>query len=361
MPGRAETAEGTLEDLNVESFVELVPPHEVKEAVPITEHGFETVKLSRQAVQAVLDPSLPADRLVVVTGPCSVHDKEEALEYTSWLGEMRRIYGDDLELIQRMYFEKPRTTIGWGGLVTDPHLDGSNDVNHGLRTARELLRDATDQGVPAATEWLDTDTPEYYAGLISWGAIGARTAESPLHRRVASGLSMPVGFKNGTGGNVQLAVDAVVAARHSQLVTATLPDGRRAKVKTRGNLNSHIILRGGADGPNYSEGHVQAAVQMLDEAGLPQKIMIDVSHGNSGKDHRNQQPVARDVANQVAAGSQAIMGVMIESNLKAGKQPFEPGASFERGVSITDACVDLEETEIMLGVLAEAVRERRPS
>ena len=272
---------------------------------------------------------------------------------------MRAVYKSDLELIMRVYFEKPRTTVGWEGLIKDPHLDESYDINYGLMAARKLLRDITDQGVPVGTEWLDTDTPEYNGGLVSWSAIGARTTESPLHRKLVSGLSSPNGFKNSTSGDIQPAVDAVVVAQHSHRFNGTNEDGQRVIVATTGNPDCHIILRGGSSGPNYSADHVHAATEALEKAGLVKKLMIDASHGNSNKDYRNQSPVIKDVAGQVAAGDKTIMGVMIESHLKEGNQPFNPGGPHEYGVSITDACVNLEETEKMFQVLAGAVQDRR--
>ena len=351
--------EPRVEDLRVASFRPLLSPQEVRRANPPTERGLAAVDAGRNAIRSTLDSEILGNRLIVVTGPCSVHNVDQSLEYTAWLREKRAAYSNELELLQRVYFEKPRTTVGWEGLVMDPHLDESFDINYGLMAAGKLLRDTTDQGVPVATEWLDTDTPEYYGGFISWGAIGARTTESPLHRRLASGLSSPIGFKNGTGGNIQLAVDAVIAASYEHRFIGTKEDGRRAIVATKGNPDCHIVLRGGSNGPNYSPDKIEEAAVALERAHLAKKVMIDASHGNSSKDYRNQLPVVREIARQVSDGNNTIMGVMVESNLIEGKQDFKPGGPFEYGVSITDGCVNLDETDLMFQILADAVQSRR--
>ncbi|OGL30239.1 3-deoxy-7-phosphoheptulonate synthase [Candidatus Saccharibacteria bacterium RIFCSPHIGHO2_02_FULL_47_12] len=351
--------EAQTENLHIRNLRPLLAPSEVKLAHPATERSIETVAAGRTAIHAALDIAAPSDRLVVITGGCSIHNVDEALEYTHWLREERSAHGNELELVQRVYFEKPRTTIGWEGFINDPNLDESFDINYGLMAARKLVGDITDLGVPIGTELLDNITVQYYAGLVSWGAIGARTTESPLHKRLASGLSFPVGFKNGTGGSVQLAVDAVVAAKHSHHFPAITDEGKAAIASTKGNPDCHIILRGGSQSPNYDAESIEEATGLLVEAGLSPIVMVDVSHANSNKDYRNQMIVIEDIVTQIASGSTAIMGVMIESNLKEGKQTFEAGKKHEYGVSITDGCVSLDETDAMLQLLAEAVKARR--
>lgn len=351
--------EALAENLHIRSLRPLHTPLEIKRAHPASDRSIATVMAGREAVQAALDCSNPEDRLVVVTGPCSVHDTDEAIEYAYWLKEQRAVFGDDLELVQRVYFEKPRTTVGWKGLINDPHLDESFDINFGLMAARKLVNDITDIGVPIGTELLENITPQYFAGLVSWGAVGARTTESQLHRQLASGLSFPVGFKNGTDGSVQVAVDAALAAAFPHHFPAITDEGKAAIARTEGNPDCHIILRGGSSGPNYDAESVAAAVEKLAEKDLPPTVMIDASHANSSKDYRNQITAVQSVAEQVRAGSTAIMGMMIESNLEAGSQQFRPGQKHEHGVSVTDACVDLTETRQMLTLLAEAVQQRR--
>ncbi len=348
------------ENTHIRSLRPVSTPEEIKRAHPATDRGLETVENSRSEIRSVLNehPN-SSDKLVVVTGGCSVHDVDEALEYTDWLAQRRLEYGEELELVQRVYFEKPRTTIGWEGLINDPHLDESNDINYGLMAARKLLVNITDKGVPVGTELLDTTTVQYYAGLVSWGAIGARTTESQLHRHLASGLSFPMGFKNGTGGNIKVAVDAVKSAQSNHHFTAIDDEGKLAIATTDGNPDCHIILRGGSSNPNYDADHVKHAASLLKESGLNQNIMIDASHANSLKNHKNQIVVVEDAAEQINNGSNLIMGVMIESNLVEGKQDFRPGQKHEYGVSITDACVGLEETEKMLQILRDAVKKRR--
>jgi 3-deoxy-7-phosphoheptulonate synthase len=299
------------------------------------------------------------DRLIAVVGPCSIHDTKAALEYADQLRQVAAALSDDLLIIMRVYFEKPRTTVGWKGLINDPQLDGSFDINNGLRAARGLLLDLAERGLPAGSEFLDVITPQFIADLISWGAIGARTTESQVHRELASGLSMPVGFKNGTDGNVQIAIDAIGASRHPHHFLSVTKQGISAIVNTTGNDTCHLILRGSNSGPNSDESSVSDAQAKLTGASVNHRLMIDCSHGNSRKDHSKQPAVAQQVATQVANGSTAIMGVMIESHLKAGKQNHQAGTPLVYGQSITDACLDWESTVPVLEQLAAAVRDRR--
>jgi len=296
---------------------------------------------------------------VVVVGPCSIHDPEAALEYAARLRPLADEHRDALVLVMRTYFEKPRTTVGWKGFLNDPHLDGSCRVAEGIRRARELLLAILGLGVPCATEWLDPVTPQYLADCISWAAIGARTSESQTHREMASGLSMPVGFKNGTDGTVQIAIDAIRSAAHPHQFLSVTKQGVAAIVVTHGNPDCHVILRGGERGPNYAAEHVERVAHDLGRAGLPPRIMVDCSHANSGKDHRRQPAVARDLAHQIAGGSRALIGVMMESFLVEGRQNVEPGKKLLYGQSITDACLDWETTAPLLVELATAVRKRR--
>ena len=299
------------------------------------------------------------DRLLVVVGPCSIHDEKAALEYAQLIkGEFSK-YGDALQLVMRVYFEKPRTTVGWKGYINDPRLDESFDINRGLHLARKLLLNLTAMRIPTGTEFLDAISPQYVADLVTWGAIGARTVESQVHRELASGLSMPVGFKNGTGGGLGIAIDAIRAAQGSHHFLSVTKQGVAAIVKTTGNDSCHIILRGGKSGPNFSPDHVAEVTGMLEKAGLTPSIMIDCSHGNSNKDHRNQPKVAAEVASQIRAGNKAITGVMIESHLIEGRQDVVPGKKLSYGQSITDACIAWEDTKAVLANLADAVRDRR--
>jgi len=349
----------SLENTHIRDINELPFPLEIKEATPATPNSIATVLAGRTAVENTLATSSTREKLLVVTGPCSVNDPKSALEYAEWIKQKRDQYGDELEIMMRMYFEKPRTTVGWKGLINDPNLDESFDINTGLRTARQLAVDITDKGVPVGTEILDNMTPQYFGGLISWGAIGARTVESQPHRELASGLSFPIGFKNGTGGNVQFAVDAVSAAAHPHRFLAITDEGTAAIASTSGNPHGHIILRGGSTGPNYSTTDIASATEKLAKKDLSPIVMIDSSHANSGKDHTKQIEVVQEVARQITGGSTAIMGVMIESNLKAGAQPFSPGSKHEYGLSITDACVDLDTTNAMLEILANSIQKRK--
>ena len=300
------------------------------------------------------------DRLLAVVGPCSIHDPEAALEYAAKLKEVAKKIEKDVFVIMRVYFEKPRTTVGWKGLINDPALDDSFDINRGLRVARGLLLDLANMGIPSGTEFLDTISPQYIADLIAWGAIGARTTESQIHRELASGLSMPVGFKNGTGGSIQIALDAIQSSSRPHHFLSVTKQGVSAIVSTAGNDSCHLILRGGKSGPNYEKPEIEAAAAMLREQNLPASVMVDCSHGNSLKDYRNQPLVARNLANQIAAGSKEITSVMIESNLVEGNQKLAKDLStLTRGQSVTDACIGWDDTVETLEFLAAAVRKRR--
>ncbi len=346
------------DDLRITGLNPLISPAVLGYYLPITEPASELVAEARAQASAILRGE--DDRLLAVVGPCSIHDPEAALEYAAKLKAEAERLKDDVFVIMRVYFEKPRTTVGWKGLINDPHLDGSFDINHGLRVARGLLLDLANMGVPAGTEFLDTISPQYIADLISWGAIGARTTESQVHRELASGLSMPVGFKNGTGGSIQIALDAIQSASRPHHFLSVTKQGVSAIVSTSGNDACHLILRGGKSGPNYEKPAVDAVVAMLEEQNLPPHVMVDCSHGNSMKDYRNQPLVARNLANQVAEGSGAIVAVMIESNLVEGNQKLVPEIDkLVRGQSVTDACLGWDDTVETLDRLAEAVRKRR--
>ncbi|MEW6750480.1 MAG: 3-deoxy-7-phosphoheptulonate synthase [Candidatus Latescibacterota bacterium] len=345
------------DDLRIAALRPLIPPAILMEELPITEAASRTVAQTRREVEAIIKGE--DDRLVAVVGPCSIHDPGAALEYGSLLAGLAEEVRQDLCLLMRVYFEKPRTTVGWKGLINDPHLDGSFAINTGLRLGRRLLLELANRGVPAGSEFLDTITPQFIADLIAWGAIGARTTESQVHRELASGLSMPVGFKNGTEGNVQIAIDAIRAARHPHHFLSVTKQGISAIVSTAGNDSCHLILRGARGRPNHDAESVERASSRLREAGLPHRVMVDCSHGNSGRDHRCQPAVARCVAEQVAAGSEVICGIMVESHLVEGQQKHEPGKSLVYGQSITDACISWGDTAPLLRELAAAVRQKR--
>lgn len=344
------------DDIRINEIKELLPPIAVLEKYPATDTASSTVFESRQAIHRLLAGE--DDRLLVVIGPCSIHDTEAAIEYGKRLKVLRDHYADRLEIVMRVYFEKPRTTVGWKGLINDPYLDNSFQINDGLRTGRKLLLDLNDLGLPTASEFLDMITPQYLADLMSWGAIGARTTESQVHRELASGLSCPVGFKNGTDGTIKVAADAIGAASASHHFLSVTKLGHSAIVATAGNPDCHIILRGGKE-PNYSADHVATVCAGLEKAGLPQKLMIDFSHANSSKQYQRQLVVCDDVCAQLAAGQQAIMGVMVESHLVEGRQDLEDGCELTYGQSITDACIGWEDTETLLAQLADAVTARR--
>lgn len=344
------------DDLRIREIKELSPPAHVMREFPCTADIASTVYQARQAVHDVLHGK--DDRLVVVIGPCSIHNPEAARDYASRLQAQRERFRDDLEIIMRVYFEKPRTTVGWKGLINDPGLDGSFNINQGLRTARELLIDVNALGMPAGCEYLDMITPQYIADLVSWGAIGARTTESQVHRELASGLSCPVGFKNGTGGSIQIAVDAIKAASQPHHFLSVTKGGHSAIVSTQGNRDCHLILRGGKQ-PNYQAEHIQAAAQALEASGSPVRIMVDVSHANSSKDYRNQPVVLEDICTQIESGDERVFGVMIESNLVGGRQDLIAGQPLVYGQSITDGCIDWDTSVRALERLASAARTRR--
>ena len=344
-------------DLHVESIRPLLPPAILLEELPLSEEGSVTVARARDEVSRVL--GFRDDRLIVIVGPCSIHDPAAATDYARRLAKLAGELGADLRLVMRVYFEKPRTTVGWKGLINDPHLDGSFAINEGLRLARRLLLDLVALGVPAGCEFLDPITPQFISDLVTWGAIGARTTESQVHRELASGLSMPVGFKNGTDGGVQIAIDALRAAAHPHRFLGVTEQGLAGIVATRGNSDCHVILRGGASGPNYDAISVQKTLAALRDAGVPPRLMVDTSHGNSEKDHCRQPVVAREIVAQVAQGEAGIIGVMMESFLVDGRQDLVDPAKLTYGQSITDACMGWEATVPVLRELAQAVRARR--
>lgn len=344
------------DDLRILEINELAPPSHLLREFPASDRAAQTTFSARQAAHRVLHGA--DDRLLVVIGPCSIHDVEDAREYARRLLELLPRFDKDLLIVMRVYFEKPRTTVGWKGLINDPRLDNSFRINEGLRLARALLLEINEMGLSCATEFLDTITPQYTADLIAWGAIGARTTESQVHRELASGLSCPVGFKNGTDGNVRIAVDAIRAARAPHHFLSVTKGGHSAIVSTSGNEDCHVILRGGQEA-NYDAAHVDAAAREIAVAGLAARIMIDFSHANSNRDFRRQLDVARDVAAQLAAGEDRIIGAMVESHLVEGRQNIEPGKSLERGKSVTDACLGWDDSVALLEILAQGVRERR--
>jgi 3-deoxy-7-phosphoheptulonate synthase len=345
------------DDLRIREIRPLIPPAILIEELPITARSASTVATTRAAVAAALRGD--TRRLVAVVGPCSIHDPAAALEYAERIHAVARRLADDLIVVMRAYFEKPRTVAGWKGLINDPDLDESYHINKGLRLARTLLLAINERGLPTASEFLDTQVPQYLADLTSVAAIGARTTESPVHRELASGLSMPVGFKNGTNGNVQIAVDAVTSARHPHWFAGVTKQGIGAILQTAGNDTCFVILRGGTrTGPNYHRRAVEDAGARLAAAGLPQRVMVDCSHGNSGKDHRRQVDVAADISGQIAAGSPHILGVMIESHLVEGRQDVQQGAALVQGQSITDACLSFDQTVPLLERLAKARASR---
>lgn len=345
------------DDLRIRWTEVVVSPARLHEELPLSETAAWTVYSSRKDLKEILDGN--DDRLLVVVGPCSIHDPQAAREYAHRLKGLRETLAEDLLIVMRVYFEKPCTTVGWKGLLNDPHIDSSFRINEGLRLGRHLLLDLAELGVPAGTEFLDLMTPQYLSDLVSWGAIGARTTESQAHRELASGLSCPIGFKNGTSGNLQIAVDAVVSATHPHVFLGHSKEGQSAIFATVGNPDCHIILRGGRGTTNYSAEHVEQASGQLLKVGLPARVMIDCSHANSGKDYTRQPLVCRDIASQIAGGEKRIFGIMIESHLLAGRQDICPGEPLTHGQSITDACIGWEETELLLKELAQAVRARR--
>lgn len=346
----------TIEDLRIRAIKEVVTPAQVHEEYPVSTAVSATVSQARNDIHNILKND--DDRLLVVVGPCSIHDPKAAMEYAERLQSIRAELAKELVIVMRVYFEKPRTTVGWKGLINDPDLDNSFEINKGLRLARKLLLDINSLGVPAGTEFLDLITPQYVADLVSWGAIGARTTESQLHRELASGLSCPIGFKNGTDGTLKIAIDAVRAANRPHHFLSMTKAGHSAIFSTNGNEDCHVILRGGQQ-PNYDAHSVDLAARGLEDAGLEQRLMIDLSHANSRKKYEKQIEVGADVAGQVAKGDQRIMGIMIESHLTAGRQDVAPGKELAYGQSITDGCVSWEQTTPLLKLLADAVSCRR--
>jgi 3-deoxy-7-phosphoheptulonate synthase len=344
------------DDLRIKEIKELAPPTHLLREFPLSEKAANTTFEARQDIHRILHGA--DDRLLVIMGPCSVHDVKAAKEYAGKLLEAKKKLTADLLVVMRVYFEKPRTTVGWKGLINDPTLDGSFRINEGLKIARELLLELNESGLPVGCEFLDMITPQYIADLVSWGAIGARTTESQIHRELASGLSCPVGFKNGTDGNIKIAIDAIRAAQAPHHFLSVTKAGTSAIVSTTGNEDCHVILRGGK-APNYDAASVDAAGRGLAEAGIPARIMIDFSHSNSSKKPEKQVDVAQDVAHQVANGDERIFGVMVESHLKAGRQDLVPGKPLAYGVSITDGCISWDESRGVLEALAEGVRKRR--
>ncbi len=345
-----------IDDTRIGAVRPLVTPALLQEWLPAPPVAEALVEHSRQAISRILRGG--DDRLIAVVGPCSIHDHDEALEYAGQLHEQARTHDDALLIVMRVYFEKPRTTVGWKGYINDPHLDGSFAINEGLEMARRLLLDVLAIGLPVATEFLDLLSPQFISDLVSWGAIGARTTESQSHRQLASGLSCPVGFKNGTDGSIQVAADAILAARAPHAFMGMTKMGQAAIFETRGNDDCHLILRGGK-APNFHAADVAQACARLDAAGLRAQVMIDVSHANSSKQHARQIEVAADVAAQIAAGDSRIIGVMIESHLHEGRQDIVPGQPLRAGVSVTDACIGMAQTLPVLQGLADAVRARR--
>ena len=344
------------DDLRILGITEVMAPEQLHSEFPLTEDGSRNISETRQAIHDILHGE--SDRLLVIIGPCSIHDPDAAREYASRLKKVREQLNNDLLIVMRVYFEKPRTIVGWKGLINDPNLDNSYEINKGLRLARGLLADLNNMGIPTATEYLDLITPQYLADLISWGAIGARTTESQAHRELASGVSSPVGFKNGTDGSLKIAIDAVNAASRPHSFLSLTKAGHSAIFATSGNEDCHIILRGGKK-PNYDAASVSHAAKELKAAGLPVRLMIDLSHANSEKNHGRQIDVGDDVGRQIASGDERIIGIMIESHLVAGRQDVVSDKELVYGLSITDACIGWDESETLLHTLAKSVRERR--
>ena len=344
------------DNTRITGLLEVSPPNDVISEFPITPPVSELVFKSRQNISDIIHGR--DDRLVVVVGPCSIHDPKAAIEYAKKLKNLESSLSSELKIVMRVYFEKPRTTVGWKGLINDPNLDDSYDVNKGLREARKILLDINEIGLPAATEYLDIITPQYISDLISWGAIGARTTESQVHRELASGLSCPVGFKNSTNGSIQVAIDAIGSASQPHIFLSITKEGKSAIFNSSGNKDCHVILRGGKI-PNFESKFIKETSSILAKSGNPTSLMVDMSHGNSQKQFKKQLLVNKDIANQIASGERSIFGVMIESHLVEGNQSIGPKESLTYGQSITDACVSWEDTEIMLKLLSSAVKSRR--
>ena len=344
------------DNTRITGLLEVSPPNDVISEFPITPPVSELVFKSRQNISDIIHGR--DDRLVVVVGPCSIHDPKAAIEYAKKLKNLESSLSSELKIVMRVYFEKPRTTVGWKGLINDPNLDDSYDVNKGLREARKILLDINEIGLPAATEYLDIITPQYISDLISWGAIGARTTESQVHRELASGLSCPVGFKNSTNGSIQVAIDAIGSASQPHIFLSITKEGKSAIFNSSGNKDCHVILRGGKI-PNFESKFIKETSSILAKSGNPTALMVDMSHGNSQKQFKKQLLVNKDIADQIASGERSIFGVMIESHLVEGNQSIGPKESLTYGQSITDACVSWEDTEIMLKLLSSAVKSRR--
>jgi len=344
------------DDVNIEKIKELLPPVALLERFPLSQTASKTVFDARQATHHILTGK--DDRLLVIIGPCSIHDPEAAMEYAKKLAAIREELSGELEIVMRVYFEKPRTTVGWKGLINDPYMDNSCKLNDGLRIARKLLLNINELGLPTAGEFLDMITPQYIADLMSWGAIGARTTESQVHRELASGMSCPVGFKNGTDGTIKVAIDAIGAASAPHNFLSVTKYGHSAIVQTTGNEDCHIILRGGKE-PNYSKAHIDAVNEQLTAAKLPNNIMVDFSHANSAKQFKRQMDVSTDISAQISAGDKSLFGVMIESHLVEGRQDIIDGGAVTYGQSVTDACINWDDSETVMRQLSDAVKARR--
>lgn len=353
--GNVRTMHESLDNLNLAGMQPLVPPRVVREQYPISDAGAAVIVETRDQIRRIIHGH-DSERLLVVTGPCSIHDPDAALEYAGKLKAVAERTQDALVIVMRTYFEKPRTTVGWKGLINDPHLDDTCDIPAGLEMARRLLVDVNELGLPCASEVLDPVTPQYVADLLSWAAVGARTTESQTHREMASGLSMPIGFKNGTDGRLDSARNALISSRASHSFLGINADGATSVVTTTGNSDGHIVLRGGRDGTNYAAADIVTAAEFVADQELARPVMVDTSHDNSGKDHTRQAAVCREVLGTYTAGERAICGLLIESNLRPGKQTWRPGTDIEYGVSITDACIGWGETEVLLEELATGVR-----
>ena len=352
-----ETQHNT-DDIRIDEIRQLLPPSVLLSELPILEPSAQLINSTRSDIESVLNGL--SDKLLVVVGPCSIHDQKAAIDYAEHVKKWISKYSNDLLIVMRVYFEKPRTTVGWKGLINDPSLDNSFDINNGLKIARSLLSEINEMGVPAGTEFLDAISPQYYADLISWGAIGARTTESQIHRELASGLSMPIGFKNGTGGSIKIAVDGIKAASQPHHFLSVTKQGVSGIVKTRGNKSCHIILRGSSNGPNCDSDSITETSKLLKDNDLPGQLMVDCSHGNSLKDYKRQVSVAENLSEQISNGSKDIASVMIESNLVEGNQKISSNLSdLVYGQSVTDSCVGLEDTEKILSMFADAVQKRR--
>ncbi len=357
--GSADLTQDTtrIDDVRIGAVRPLISPALLQDELPCPPSVQALVERTRGEIADIVHGR--DDRLLAIVGPCSIHDHDQAIEYAHHLKRATDALKDDLLIVMRVYFEKPRTTVGWKGYINDPRLDGSFRINEGLRRARELLLEINELGLSTATEFLDLLSPQYIADLIAWGAIGARTTESQSHRQLASGLSSPIGFKNGTDGGVQIAADAIVAARASHAFMGMTKMGMAAIFETRGNADAHVILRGGKKGPNYDHAAIEESAAVLRKAGLPERLMVDCSHANSGKSHLRQLDVAKDLSEQLIQGESRIMGVMIESHLEEGRQDLSADVPLKRGVSITDACLSWTQTEPALHLLAQATRARR--